>query len=148
MLNNKIDYVGNRANRPGQLERASLINGLSNTLGDLQTNMESIESKIKARDDNKPINPEFLATEKELSEQDAKSTALLAQHIGKLEHALGALGDKVQSLSVRNEDAMDKAMEAGNYCRFIYLFFLRTLSVIWYLLVFWKFFDHKRFEEI
>ena len=112
MLNNKIDYVGNRANRPGQLERASLMNGLSNSLGDLQANMESIESKIKARDE-KPVNPEFLATEKELSEQDAKSTALLAQHIGKLEHALGALGDKVQSLSVRNEDAMDKAMESG-----------------------------------
>ena len=121
MLNNKIDYVGNRANRPGQLERASLMNGLSNTLGDLQTNMESIESKIKARDE-KPINPEFLATEKELSEQDAKSTALLASHIGKLEHALGALGDKVQSLSVRNEDAMDKAMEAGNY-HIMYLYF-------------------------
>ena len=49
MLNNKIDYVGNRANRPGQLERASLMNGLSNTLGDLQSNMESIESKIKVR---------------------------------------------------------------------------------------------------
>ena len=121
MLNNKIDYVGNRANRPGQLERASLMNGLSNTLGDLQTNMESIESKIKARDE-KPINPEFLATEKELSEQDAKSTALLASHIGKLEHALGALGDKVQSLSVRNEDAMDKAMEAGNYHIMYFIF--------------------------
>jgi len=115
MLNNKIDYVKNHQDRPGQLERASLVAGLSNTLGDLQSNMDSLANRINNKDSVKTISPEFLATEKELAEQDAKSTALLAQHIGKLEHTLEALGEKVKSLSVKNEDAMDKAMEAGNF---------------------------------
>ena len=94
---------------------ASLVAGLSSTLGDLQSNMDSLAARINNKDaDGKVISPEFLATERELAEQDAKSTALLAQHIGKLEHTLEALGEKVKSLSVKNEDAMDKAMEAGN----------------------------------
>ena len=40
---------------------------------------------------------------------------MLATHIGKLESALVGLGDKVKSLSIRNEDALDKAMEAGEW---------------------------------
>lgn len=38
---------------------------------------------------------------------------MLASHIGKLETTLAGLGDKVKSLAIRNEDALDKAMEAG-----------------------------------
>lgn len=55
----------------------------------------------------------LLASEKELATKDAEATALLASHIGKLEQSLVGLGDKVKSLAIKNEDALDKAMEAG-----------------------------------